>query len=344
MKPLVPGKHFASKWIGWIGLLILILIPAALLIQRSENKELPQGPVETLTISTAKNIVSALIYIAEAKGFFKANGLNVKIREHSAGLSATDDLIQGQADIAACADIVFVIKSSEQHDLRILAATARAEDHQVIARARSGITVPADLKGKQIAGIRNTSAAFFLETFLSFHDISISDVRIIYLPLSEIPDAIAKGSVDATCAWEPNAFRILERFGPAVVGWPAQNGRDYHWLLVVKQAFLQKRARSVTGLLNALLQAERFTEQNPGEAQSIVTKKLALKPDILQSIWKLYDFRIRLDQDLLILMEDQTHWAMRRRIISPQPFPNYLQSIDMSFLEKIKPEAVGIIH
>jgi hypothetical protein len=52
---------------------------------------------------------------------------------------------------------------------------------------------------------------------------------------------------------------------------------------------------------------------------------------------------VRLDQDLLTLMEDEARWSIHRRNRTGG-LPNYLDIIHLESLEKIKPEAVGIIH
>jgi NitT/TauT family transport system substrate-binding protein len=43
-------------------------------------------------------------------------------------------------------------------------------------------------------------------------------------------------------------------------------------------------------------------------------------------------------------MEDEARWAMRRRLTERKEMPNYLRFIHWESLERIKPEAVRIIH
>jgi hypothetical protein len=43
-------------------------------------------------------------------------------------------------------------------------------------------------------------------------------------------------------------------------------------------------------------------------------------------------------------MEDQARWAIQHKVSQTQKTPNFLNSIYMDALKKIRPEAVTIIH
>ena len=50
---------------------------------------------------------------------------------------------------------------------------------------------------------------------------------------------------------------------------------------------------------------------------------------------------VRLDQDLLTLMEDEERWAIRNKLVDAKKIPDYSVFLDLEGLRKIKPEAVG---
>ncbi len=336
-----PGP--AAKWISALFMSALAAVALTLFFQQRQEKKF-SGPVEKLTIGVAGNIASALMYVAQSKDILRDHGLEVTFREYPAGILAAGDLMEGRVDVATCADVVFVIKRASGADLRIFASIARADDHKLIFRKALGITEPKDLIGKRIAVTRFTSAQFFLETFLQLNEIPVARVRLVYLQGPEMLEAVLSGSVDAACTWEPYASRIVERLGPAAVAWPTQKGRNYNWILVTRKSFLDQRRAAVERLLNALLDAEQITQDRPAEAQSIIARRVHVDPLLVAHLWNEYDLRVRLDQDLLILMEDETRWAMRRGIIEERKMPDYFLYIDLKDLEKLKPEAVGIVH
>ncbi len=89
---------------------------------RDESKY--EGPVEKLTIASYFGDSGALVYIADNRGYFKANGLDVTIKDYEAGKLAADALMAGKVDISTSAGFVFVSNSFNNPDLKILGTVA----------------------------------------------------------------------------------------------------------------------------------------------------------------------------------------------------------------------------
>ncbi|MGZ6250097.1 MAG: ABC transporter substrate-binding protein [Syntrophales bacterium] len=302
------------------------------------------GTVEEITVGVIKIEASSLVYIADARGMFKEHGLDVTVMDFPDGVKTTDGLLKNRVDVAAASDFVFITKSFKRNDLRIFGSIFRGDTFEIIARRDSGITEPSHLKGKRIGLTRNTVADFFLETFLSLHGITIGNVGLVDMKPSEIPEAISSGAVDAAVTWEPHAGKIRVSLGSKAVTWPVQSGQSYQLVLIAKEEFIKERPIAVERFLKALLEAERYCLEHTVDAQNLIASHLGYDTALLQSIWKRLDFRVRLDQDLVILMEDEAKWAMRRRLTEKKDMPNYVNLIYLQSLERIKPEAVRIIH
>jgi ABC-type nitrate/sulfonate/bicarbonate transport system substrate-binding protein len=302
------------------------------------------GPVEKITLGMVPIESLSLLYIADARGMFKENGLDVTVIDFPDGVRASDGLLEKKVDVAAASDFVFVTKSFDHNNLRIFSSISRGDTLEIIARKDRGITEPAYLKGKRIGVTRDSAGDFFLDAFLSLHGISPGSVRLVDLKPYEIPEAITSGSVEAAIIWEPHAKKIRDSLGPKAVTWPGQSGQTYQIVLMAKEKFIKERPLAVERLLNALLEAEKYCSEHGADAQSLIASRLGYDPALLQSVWKRLDFRVRLDQDLVILMEDEAKWVMRRRLTGKKEMPNYLNLIHLQSLEKIKPEAVRVIH
>jgi ABC-type nitrate/sulfonate/bicarbonate transport system substrate-binding protein len=302
------------------------------------------GPVEKITVGVVAIEGSSLVYIADALGMFKEHGLDVTVTDFPDGVKASDDLLKKRVDVAVVADFIFVTKSFQRNDLRIFGSIFRGDTFEVIARKDRGITKPADLRGRRIGLTKGTVLDFFMATFLSLHGIASGGAKLVDLRPSEITDAISSGSVDAVIAWEPYAKKIRDGLGANAVIWPGQSGQRYQFVLMAKEEFIKERPLAVERLLKALLEAERYCSEHTADAQNFIASRRGYDLALLQSVWKKCDFRVSLDQDLVILMEDEAKWAMRRRLTEKKEIPNYLYFIHWESLEKIKPEAVRIIH
>ncbi len=182
-----------------------------------------------------------------------------------------------------------------------------------------------------------------MATFLSLHGIASGGARLVDLRPSEITDAISSGSVDAVIAWEPYAKKIRDSLGANALIWPGQSGQRYQFVLMAKEEFIKERPLAVERLLKALLEAEKYCTERTADAQNLVASRRGYDPASLQSLWKRVDFRVRLDQDLVTLMEDEAKWLLKQKGDRPD-IPNYIRYIDWRPLEKIRPDTIGLIH
>ncbi len=71
---------------------------------------------------------------------------------------------------------------------------------------------------------------------------------------------------------------------------------------------------------------------------------MKLTPAEEQALWHQNKYEVRLDQDLLILMEAEARWAIRKGLSRGKQVPNYLKSVYLEGLERIRPESVSVIH
>jgi NitT/TauT family transport system substrate-binding protein len=267
----------------------------------------------------------------------------VTFKEYETGLSAVNDLLAEKVDVATAAEFVFVTKSFERSGLNIISTIARVNDCQCIARRDAGIEKPADLTGKRVGVVPGMQAEFFFNSFLSQNAIRPENVRERKITPPEIVKAIGEGSIDAVITGL-NTQDIKDLLGKNGISWSAQGFQDYYFLLISEEKFVQTRRATVDRLLRALLEADQFVKKHRSEAQEIIKTSLKLSSSEEQALWGQNKYGVRLDQDLLILMEAEAKWAIRKGLAKGEPFPNYFKSIYLEGLKKINPESVSIIH
>ncbi len=301
------------------------------------------GPVEKVTISTTLEAKSALLFIAEHKGYFSQNGLEVTLKIFQSGRLGFEQLQAGTIDIANAADIVLVDKIfAGNKSLRCLGAIAADDDIQVIARKDRGILKPEDLRGRRIGVPHGTSAEFFLGRFLTFNNLGLSDIEIVDIQPADLGDALANGKVDAVSIWEPLAYKIEQHLAAKAISWPEQSGQRYYWLLVSTDALVKARPGALERLLRALHQAEIFLKTHREESIEIIAKRLNLNPAIIKDSLIKSKFALSLDQPLFLMMEDEAHWMIKNKLTDQTRLPNYLHFIDAEALAKVNPQAVSI--
>ena len=92
------------------------------------------------------------------------------------------------------------------------------------------------------------------------------------------------------------------------------------------------------------MKAEKFARENPDEAQEIVAGKIGMDRAKFNEIWELFNFKVALDQSLLLTLEAEARWAIKNKLTNKTEVPDYLYYIYMDALEEVKPKAVGIIR
>ncbi len=301
-------------------------------------------PVEKVTIAAYLGEFSSLVFIAENQNYFVDNDLDVTITEYQTGLGPIQAVLAGDADFATAAEFVLVSNSFNHEDLKALSTIDLANAIELVARKDRGISNPTDLKGKKIAIPQKTQAEFFLGSFLIFNSLSIDDIEVINMKPSELVEAMSDGTIDAAMIWEPNVYEIKNRLGDNAITFPGQSGQDFYFLIIGDGQKIKDNPSVTERLLNALLKAETFANNNPIETQNIISQRTDLTEEYLKTVWQKNNFILSMPQALIVAMEYEARWAIKNKLTDKTEVPNYLDYIYYDALEEVKPEAVGIIR
>jgi ABC-type nitrate/sulfonate/bicarbonate transport system substrate-binding protein len=301
------------------------------------------GPAESITIGTIAWEPSALIYLAQNQGYFKANGLSVTIKNYDTGLATTQAMLSGEIDMAACAEYVIVEGAFQGKDIVNLATIAQSENELLIGRNDRGISTELDLKGKKIGLPKNTIAEFYLGRFLELRGMTIRDVILIDTPPTRLGDALADGSIDAAVAWQPYADQIMKRLPDFTLTWQVQSDQPMFWNITSSTAFAASHQQMVNRVMASLAEAEKYVTLHADESRLIVQKLLNYDATYISSVWSQNTFLLLLNQALILAMEDEARWMISNNLTAEKTTPNFLDYINADALKAVNPEAVNII-
>ncbi len=250
---------------------------AAPFVVRAQALEKPK-----LTLAVGgKNLLYYLpLTIAEQRGYFKAEGLDINIVDFAGGARALQALVGGSADVVSGAFEHTVNMQAKGQRLRAFVLQGRAP--QIVLgvnpKTLAHYKTIADLKGKKIGVTAPGSSTNVMVNFiLAKAGLKPSDVSIIGVGAG--PGAVAAmraGQIDALSNLDP-VVTLLQRSGDLkvisdtrvvaeaerVFGGPMPAG-----CLYAQQSFIDKHPATVQALTNALVRADKWI-QSAGPSEII---------------------------------------------------------------------------
>ena len=221
-------------------------------------------------------------FIAQEKGFFKDEGVNVELilRER------TQDSIQafknGEADGLFQIQSDAMLLASQGVPLKIVYVVDYSDGADVLV-SKPDIKSIADLKGKKISvNAINGFDHYFLLYLLKQNDLEESDVEIVSLPADEVPDALEEGIIDAGQVWEPyqsqaidNGYRLLASSvdAPGII-------TD---VLMFHSKFVEERPDDVKKIIRAMDRALKYRNIDYIGSYGIMSEATGISPSDLKS-------------------------------------------------------------
>jgi NitT/TauT family transport system substrate-binding protein len=259
----------------WLRRVSAALLALAALMPARGNAQAIEHPKLTLSIGTF--IISYLpLPVADAKGLFKAQGLDVTIQNFGAsGAKALQSLIGGSSDVVVGFYDHTVQMQAEGQDVRCVILLNKNPGIALAVRDDLAATIKdaKDLKGKNI-GVTGpgSSTDFLLRYLLVRAGVKPEDVSIIGVGSgASVVAAMERKSIDAVMNYDP-AITMLERRKLAHVmvdGRTSEGSRQAFGgpypasCLYSTGAFIAKNPVTIQRLVNAFAQALTFIDKTP---------------------------------------------------------------------------------
>ncbi len=228
-----------------------------------------KAAAQTITVGATNSTSDAPIYIADRKGYFREEGLEVKVVNFRSAADMVAPLGAGQIEAGAGSASAGLYNAVARGiKIKIVADKASSppgyggtkilvrKDHVESGRYRE----LRDLKGMKFAmnapGVSNTST---LNTLLKSAGLNYSDVETIDMPLPDHVAALKNKSVDASASVEPGPA-LAVRNGDAVVIKSDDEILPNHQIAVLlySEEFTVKRAAAARQFMRAYIRAVRF--------------------------------------------------------------------------------------
>ena len=214
------------------------------------------------------------LLVEEDKGFYRAQGIALEFVPGAGSADAVRNILSGQADIAFTDPGTFFAGLDKGEKLRAIYDIYPQNVFNVVALKSSGITKPADLKGRKI-GVYSLASGTrqALQVLLHTAGLAESDVTVVVTGLLNFAP-LMQGQVDATAATDTGLLIGRRRGLPDVnvieVGKYLPVSSD---LFVVREETYTRRRAALQRFLRGYRDAAAWMMLRPEEAAQLAVKR-----------------------------------------------------------------------
>lgn len=262
---------------------------------------------------------------------------------HEVKLGGVPSLIASEnvADVATNAETQALRFSVKRPDIRIILTIVEGH-YRIVARRSAGISSLADLKGKKIATLRNTSADYFLAKMLKEAGLTEADVEVVeVMPLENLDEAIQRHEIDAVAIWEPFSENALRALGNDAVEFSGKGiYRELFSLNTTAGALADpvKRAEIVK-LVRAIMAANEDMKRDPSEAQALVAKHGGYPLEEVVASWPHHGWIAAVPDDILDVLVEEEIWLAGQEKRTPRTREELAPMVDRSIYDEARSAA-----
>ncbi len=211
------------------------------------------------------------IYVAKAKGFYEAAGLDVEILPY-ADTSPGTLIANGVADFGICGEIETFTQRAAGGDVKLVYAVVQTETGRLIFKGgRDDIKSPKDLDGKIYGGFGGAWEEALVSSMIR-NDGGKGTIQNVTLGTSAY-EALDNGSVDFTLeiyTWEGIAAQLenrqVGRWRYSDYGIPDEQTTG----IASSEAYLTANPQNARAFIQATLKGYAYSVDNPDEASDLL--------------------------------------------------------------------------
>jgi NitT/TauT family transport system substrate-binding protein len=277
-------------------LFIIGISVCILAIMGCGNKPMPKEPIK---ISLNVWPGYAYAYLAQQKGFFKKNNVEVElILKESTPESLklfTDGEVEGCFDIFT--DIIMIVAKGIPAKIVCIVDFSTTGD---VIIGQPDIQSLAELKGRVVSfeGI-NTFSNIFVLNALEKAGVNEYEVRFENIKAHDVLAALEEKRIDAGHTWEPTKSKALNK-GYKILACAGDYSGIITDVLIFTPKVIEERPDEIRAIVNSLFEARTYLNEHRDEAVNIMADKIEMsKEEMAIGLEGLYQPNLKSNFELL---------------------------------------------
>jgi len=248
----------------------LAALAVGTMVALAAGAQAPEKKKITIAVG-GKNLFYYLpLSVAERKGYFKDEGLDVEIPDFAGGAKALQALVGGSADMVSGAYEHTINMAAKKQPIKAVVLQAKFSSIVLLLPKDKAAKYkgPADLKGLKVGVTApGSSTNMFVNNILAKGGLKPTDISVVGVGAgSGAVAAMEKGEIDALSNLDPVVTQ-LESTGKFVLmansrtekGMQEIYGGDYHASVIyITDEYIKKYPNTVQAVVNAMVRANRW--------------------------------------------------------------------------------------
>ncbi|MSQ72779.1 MAG: hypothetical protein EXR27_16030 [Betaproteobacteria bacterium] len=237
----------------------------------------PAGAQEKLKVILLPFSESLGAVIADKKGYFKEEGLEIEVSKMAGSALMIPVLQSGKVDIIL-SNTVSTLQAIEQGlDATLLAPSAVVrssppDSTTALMTLTGAYKSPKELEGKRIAiNVINSTAWLYMVALLDKHGVDRTKVRFVEVPFPQMNDPLLNKQIDAIGQVEPFRTILLNSGKTEAIGYSyveVQPNADITQYLALT-AWVKKNPQTAAKFARAVIKGSQFANANQAETRQI---------------------------------------------------------------------------
>ncbi|MBD2690281.1 ABC transporter substrate-binding protein [Anabaena catenula] len=212
--------------------------------------------------------------IAQEKGFFKAQGVDVELIHKQYNQLEIANFSAGKYDGITSSLGSFIILSATNPDIQGVMVVDESTGADVVV-AQSQIKTVADLKGKKLGANLGGFSEVFVTEMLKTANLTSDDVKLVKSEALEIPQRLKNNVIQAGHTWQPHLSEAI-KLGGDILFTSKQTPGLILDLIVFRGEIIRDRPEDVRGFVRGWLEASTYWRANVQEGNAIISKALKI--------------------------------------------------------------------
>ncbi len=281
------------------------------------------------------------IYVALDKGFFKEQGLDVKLISTGGDEKTYTAVASGNAQFGVSDPTFVAIAREHGQDGKVVAGIVRRVPFSIITFKDNlkKISQPSDFSGYRIASLPAPSTCYAVMTKILQNNGKPVKAKIIQGAYGTLPAMLKSNQADIAMEFEPNVSSLTQQGAKILYSTTGYFGDAAFTGLMVSHDYYKQNGNEIQAAVNAISKAMKYIHQNFEGALAVAKQEFPeiKEPVLREALKRIIEEKTTPISPVLTKEAWDRAISLRKEIGDLHSSGSYEENVDMTFAKKAAP-------